>query len=330
MATNYQNVINQGLGIPAQGNNVLNNTLTSLNSNVTNNINNVTNTINNALTQASNFGINISSPIRGGHLQFPLDLTTRSDMAQYTYLAAFDKYTDYNVVSDYSNPLGQIYLPLPKELMSNYQSNWEAEDSGVAGAAADMEGSDFMNYLKILATHGGDTNVQRFFKRTGVTVDGKHIIPNPFKYVQWKGPELRRFDFTFDCVPHSGAEADVLNEIIWTLKKYVHTPTTTAFGAALEQPPIWNIKFADRDNMEVNSAGTKVWPGNKYLFQLKNFAINNVRVDYTKFGNVFHNVDSKGAGHHAPNGVEITLSMIETEILIQKDFEDTYPDHVTF
>ena len=262
-----------------------------------------------------------SSKIPNGYLQFPSDLTSRDDISQYTYMAAYDNYTDYNAVADYREPLGQIYLPLPKELMSNYSSSWSEEDFQEAGAFNEGMGTFFEN-LKGQITTGGDSSVQRFIKAKTKT------IANPFKYVQWRGPQLRHFDFTFECVPHSGAEADTLNQIIWTLKKYIHSPSGQ-FSPNLEQPPIWNIKFADRDNMEAKETGGSSWPANKYLFELKNFAITNLRVDYTKFGSVFHSADSTGAGLHAPNGVELTISMMETEILTQADFSETYPNKAT-
>ena len=161
--------------------------------------------------------------------------------------------------------------------------------------------------------------------------------------MQWKGPDFRTFNFTFDLVSSSAEEAETLNKIIWWFKKYVHTPSK-ALDGVMVQPPLWNIKFVDGKDqvatiqntngitdpqipgLNVSNVGNV---GNKYLFQLKDCAITSFDVDYTSKGSSFHGPDASGNGNHAPTNVKLTISFTETAILTQEDFEATYPNRAT-
>ncbi len=265
-----------------------------------------------------------SNPIAGGWLQFPINLTNRADVTQYTYFAARDKATNYNTIDETSKFLGQVYLPLPRELIATYKSTWETRDLGLLGAVQSGWSGAAGNTFKNLA--------RKFTNGAPVLKDLilDKIIPNPYKYVQWKGPEFRTFTFTYDLVATSGLEAEKLNEIIWTFKKYVHT-SSSAYEGSMRQPPLWNILFADKTNESSNAiTGATQWPGNKFLFQLKDCAITSFEVDYTTKGNVFHRQGLDGQGFHAPNGVKLTFQFTETMVLTQKDYGNTYPNRVTF
>lgn len=267
-----------------------------------------------------------SNPIAGGWLQFPINLTNRADVTQYTYFAARDKATNYNTIDETAKFLGQIYLPLPRELIATYKSNWETKDLGIFGAHGD--GESFLGQIG----NAGKNLGSKITNNMPIVKDWMRdqSIPNPYKYVQWKGPEFRTFTFTYDLVATSGLEAEKLNEIIWTFKKYVHT-SSSAYDGSMRQPPLWNILFADKTNESSNAiTGATTWPGNKFLFQLKDCAITSFEVDYTTKGNVFHRQGLDGQGFHAPNGVKLTFQFTETMVLTQKDYGDTYPNKVTF
>lgn len=253
----------------------------------------------------------ISASIPGGYLQFPANITTRPDISQYTYLGAHSNISEYNEVVDRIHPLGSLYLPLPKDLSVGYKSNWSTTDMG-ASASPDAKAL-FTNIGTNIMT-GGDSFVQNYAKMK------LKAISNPFKYTEYKGPELRSFTFSWDLVPTTGAEADALNKIIWTLKKYIHTPSS-AFDGMLAQPPIWDIGFIDRINSDRSA--------NKYLFQLKDCAISSLDINYFANGRAFHGEGSDKTGFHAPNGVNITIQFTETTILTQNDFGQNYTDKAT-
>lgn len=256
--------------------------------------------------------------VPNGYLQFPKDLTNRNDITQYTYFAPYDKFNSYNSIVSTEKPLGQLYLPLPKELNVSYKTNWETKDMGAAGAGN-------------LADAGANAIAQEVLNRDTILSNWAKIAtkttPNPYKQVMWKGPEFRTFTFSFELVPSNGEESDSLNQIIWVFKKYMHTPSGFS-EATLNQPPLWNVKFVDaksKGNLGstlANQNGQKATnPGNPYLFQLKDCAMTSFDVDYTIKGNAFHMKDLKdGRGFHAPNGVKITIGLTETSILTQWDY----------
>jgi len=137
---------------------------------------------------------------------------------------------------------------------------------------------------------------------------------NPMKLLNWNAPDFRSFSFSWELVPSSGKEAEELNQIIYWLKRYIHTPSSST-DTTLDYPPLWDINFMD---------ATTTAQENKFLFKLKECAITNIAVDYTAKGNVFHRTGKDGLGHHAPNGVKLTVAFTETKILTQNDFGDSY------
>jgi hypothetical protein len=268
--------------------------------------------------------IQTTGQIDGGFLQFPSDLTKRPDITQYTYFAPHQDYSEYNAIASKSLPLGQIYLPLPKELNPSYKTEWETKDM--------ME--EATSTLSSLSSKLGNVAKLSNTINNSLVKAVTHAAVNPFKMVQWKGPEIRTFTFSFELVASSGQEADDLNKIIWYFKKYMHT--SGAYNdLTLPQPPLWNIKFVDagqfnsgkRQNLDVEDFSAN--PGNKYLFQLKDCAMTSFDVDYTAKGNAFHDGDIYKKGYHAPNGVRLTMAFTETSILTQGDFYESYPGIAT-
>ena len=254
--------------------------------------------------------------IPGGSLEFPSDILNRSDITQYTYFAPHDKYASYGGIET-DVPKGQIYLPLPKELNASYKTAWETKD--LAEEAAATVGAVSKKAGAVVS------GVKGIFDN-GFVKEATHGIINPFKAVQWKGPEIRTFSFTFELIASSGKEADIINRIIWTFKKFMHTPDSYTSMTGLRQPPLWNIKFVDA----VQNSGGSAAAGNKYLFQLKDCAMSDFSVDYTNKGNAFHSTGLDGKGFHAPNGVKISISFTETSILTQEDFGQDYQEKATY
>ena len=272
------------------------------------------------------------------YIQFPRNLLGRSDITQYTYL-----YCKHETILDsegnqQKTNLGAIYLPLPLELNVDYKSNWSSADSGISGTSgiqtaiksAYQTGRLNAEEAKRILMEAGmpaaqDTawyaGAKMSFEaaegvgRAGVENAIQRVL-NPMKLLNWNAPDFRSFTFTYELTPANGEEAESLNEIIYWLKRFIHTPSAPG-SATLLYPPLWDIHFIDA------TAGDGKSP-NKFLFKTEECAITGVSVDYLAKGRVFHRTGEDGKGYHAPNGVKISIAFTETKILTQNDFGNTY------
>lgn len=286
------------------------------------------------------FDVNNLKKINSGgneYIQFPSDLLGRKDISQYTYLSCKDHKFDWKGTSKKTN-LGAIYLPLPKELNANYKSNWTSADGGALGRSAGQSAiralktgniasdalgmgaieqtAEYRVGKKLLDMGGG---VADKLGGEGGRTAMEHAlgqVVNPMKLLNWNAPDFRTFSFSWELMPMSGSESDDLNQIIYWLKRYIHTPSNRQ-AVTLDYPPLWDIHFVD--------AYAAKGVGNKYLFTTKECAITDISVDYTAKGKAFHRVGKDGKGFHAPNGVTLSISFSETTILTQEDFGTTYP-----
>lgn len=278
------------------------------------------------------------------YIQFPNDLLNRSDIQQYTKLVCKDNEISWNGTTTKRTYLGAIYLPLPAELNVEYRSDWSSEAAGWSGttgmqsAMKDAVGSastgsaTFNGFQKAAASAIQDAAnykvaaaIQEKAAEAGmgaVVQKALQKVVNPMKLLLWNSPDFRTFSFSFDLVPVNGSEAEDLNQIIYWLKRYIHTPSAPD-AITLDYPPLWDIEFVDSQNFSSQSKP------NKFLFKTSECAITNINVDYTAKGKVFHRVGEDNNGYHAPNGVKISISFMETKILTQKDFGDTYSNEAT-
>ena len=257
------------------------------------------------------------------YIQFPRNLLGRSDITQYTYL-----YCKHETILDsegnqQKTNLGAIYLPLPLELNVDYKSNWSSADSGITGTPGIQTagGLNVGEAGRILKDAAGYAGAKILFEaaegvgRAGVENAIQRVL-NPMKLLNWNAPDFRSFTFTYELTPANGEEAESLNEIIYWLKRFIHTPSAPG-SATLLYPPLWDIYFIDA------TAGDGKSP-NKFLFKTEECAITGVSVDYLAKGRVFHRTGEDGKGYHAPNGVKISIAFTETKILTQNDFGNTY------
>lgn len=263
----------------------------------------------------------------GSYIQFPKNLFERNDITQYIYFSAYEvEFMGDNAKVYDKTSLGQIYLPLPKSLQVSYKSNWQSANAGGTEAArkafageGDVNVGDVAIYSALKAADEELGGAQAAFSKMAI---------NPMKIIQWESPDFRQFSFTWELVPTSGADAEAMNKVLYYFKKLIQSPPPAdAYRAyALRQPPLWNIKIADKLNQQTtNVNGQNVWAGNRFLFQLKDCAITNVDIDFLDKGAVFHRKGVDGLGEHAPNGVRLTIGFTETSILTQEDFQDNYP-----
>lgn len=262
------------------------------------------------------------------YVQFPINLLSRSDIGQYTSLHCNAMQTETWSGKDKKTFLGSIYLPLPKELGVSYSSNWSSVEGGMMGTAESQNLIDNLRSGQFDEAKAGAWEASLksgkyslakagwgVLEASGLRETLEHSIQrvlNPMRLLNWSAPDFRSFTFTWELTPSSGKEAEELNQIIYWVKRYIHSPSDSN-DITLKYPPLWNIRFIDAQSDKRN--------GNKFLFKTDQCAITNVSVDYTAKGNVFHRVGEDGQGFHAPNGIRLSISFTETKILTQSDFD---------
>lgn len=266
------------------------------------------------------------------YIQFPSDLLNRKDIGQYTYLSCKDTKFDWQGKSK-KTVLGAVYLPLPKELNVDYKSNWSSADGGagtlyidsIKGISEAFKTGSLNAAINPMSETAGYMGAKKIAEAAGAVGAREALenqlgrVLNPMKLLNWQTPDFRSFSFTWDLVPTAGQEAEDLNQIIYWLKRYIHTPSAPS-EITLQYPPLWDIHFVDSSAGSINDG-----IGNKFLFTTKECAITNISVDYTSKGNVFHRTGTDGKGHHAPNGIRLSIQFTETSILTQSDFGTAYP-----
>lgn len=266
-----------------------------------------------------------SGRIEGGSTHFPENLFGRNDITQFTSFSAYDLgFADpsQNVKGYNKNIIGSIFLPLPKEMRVSYDSSWSHAAGGLGEIARGSIKAGVDTESILAGSQEAISNVAGY--QMSKLIDLNNIgqmltkqVVNPMAVALWQAPEFRKFTFTWDFVPISATDSEKMRKVIFYFKKLVHTPSSSS-SMGLKTPPIWDIKFMDKTKSE----------GNKHLFQLKDFAITNVSIDYYAKGSIFHRDD------HAPNGVTLSLDLMETSVLTQADFggsdsKNFYPNYPT-
>lgn len=288
---------------------------------------------------SSNLINNLVSINSGGndYVQFPDDLLSRSDVTQYTYFTCYtDSVENWQGIKKRTY-LGSIYLPLPRDLSSGYKSSWSSAEGGIFAKAGESlanlgsaiyAGTDIPGSAWEGLKGTGGYAAMKASLEAAETIGAKAAIENatqrtlnPMNLLNWKSPDFRSFSFTWELVPSSGKEAEILNQVLYWLKRYIHTPSDPS-DITLKFPPLWDIIFVDSQGLNGNA-------GNKFLFRAKQCAITDINVEYNTKGNAYHRVGEDGQGYQAPNGIKLSISFTETTILTQKDFGDSYSDNST-
>lgn len=285
--------------------------------------------------QATNIINNLVPINKSGndYIQFPNNLLSRSDITQYAYLKCKSKTQSGWSTNKKATHLGSVFLPLPRGISNSYKSNWGMVEGGLkAAAVAEVKktaGADWENKLETALGGTGHAvgyaakkAIHTTFEAAGagdVYQNAMKEVMNPMNLLNWKAPDFRSFSFSWELVPSSAEEAESLNEIIYWMKRYIHSPSGPT-ESTLKYPPLWDIQFVD--SRGGSGVGNK--QANKFLFETKECAITDISIDYNAFGNAYHRGDENGIGYHAPNGIKLSISFTETRIITQTDYGDSY------
>jgi hypothetical protein len=199
-----------------------------------------------------------------------------------------------------------IQLPIPRDLRESFdldvgQTPLGAKTGGISdfvvdvarGAGDKVQGSMFaMVYAGLAQTFEG-TEANALGQILGA-------VPNPHLQALFSGVELRTHTFQWTFAPRNPTESANLKAIINEIKKNSLPSYSTTGTAALQYPPMVDIKLM---------------PWGSGLINFKKCLIKSVSVNYAPAG-----LPSFFAGTRDPTMIQLELQMLETEIQTAKDY----------
>jgi hypothetical protein len=227
---------------------------------------------------------------------------------------------------------GTILLPMQPALSETSSIDWgddklnafQAIAAGALGGAMEALGT-FGNYEELkqklgkeLNSLGADANkiltdqqlegfVKSYFagKIVGANVLGRSTgsVINPNLELLFNGPRLRQFNFNFKLTPREPAEASVIREIIFRLKK--HSSPKRSNGQLF-------LKFPDIFKLEYVYQGSGQHP---FMNKFKPCALTQVSVDYTPDGSYMT---------YGENGSMTSYNLALSFGEIEPNYEDEY------
>lgn len=267
-----------------------------------------------------------------------LDLTKKRDN---TIKSLKTSKGNYNKKEDI---LGSILLPIPQNISSTNSTGW-GEDSinpfaayGLGLASNVMNsgpslgdffkgllsaGSDIAGAGKSLVQSGEAQQLSNaFFASKAVNLLGGNTsfegvlarstgqILNPNTELLFNGVKLRSFNFSFNLAPRNGDEAEMVKNIIRTLKISMSPSTTIENGSAtgifLQSPNVFRLKYKTGSN------------NHQFLNSFVIAALTNVQVNYTGSGTYMTYDD----GSKTPVHMVMQLSFQELSPVYAEDYDN--------
>lgn len=139
------------------------------------------------------------------------------------------------------------------------------------------------------------------------------VAPNPNPSVQFTGPDLREFNFSWTLYPKSPRMSKNIDQMIKKLKAAAlpgHSFNNST--AILNYPDLCQINFFPWDSG--GKSDNWGWT-DKSIIRIKKCFIKNVRVNYSEQGN-----PSFFQGTELPTTYRINLTLQETEYMLSKDW----------
>lgn len=236
--------------------------------------------------------------------------------------------------------LGSILLPIPQNISSTNSTGW-GEDSinsfeamGLGLAAGAMTADNFFEGIggalkggaegvkaiaqsgeaqglanaffasKVVNALGGNTSFE------GVLARSTGQILNPNTELLFNGVKLRSFNFSFNLAPRNGDEAEMVKNIIRTLKINMSPSTTiengNATGIFLQSPNVFRLKYKTGSN------------NHQFLNSFIVAALTNVQVNYTGSGTYMTYDD----GSKTPVHMVMQLSFQELNPVYAEDYDN--------
>ena len=212
-----------------------------------------------------------------------------------------------------------IRLPIPLSLSDSYNIDVNNHEYGMLGvkdpyaalAAGDTKADEFMREMSAAEGFGvgrvlSNAVLEVAALMPGVSDSGfgktaqsiKGVVRNPHLTTIFEGVKLRAFSFTWKLAPKSKDEAREINNIIKTLKMYMH-PQIIAGGFALDYPYIAAMEIVNTSSI---------------IPQVKDSFITHLDISNSAAGGLAFFEDGQ------PVISELTLGFQEIDILTRDDF----------
>ena len=257
-------------------------------------------------------------------LRYPADRPSSADFVSFQHV----KYSSRGGGGGGGGGGIVLYMPAPAPAVSNV-NRWNNSGERFAGPIGQFKRNIAQGGADLIA-NTTDFNVDRFgknvqqsmeqFQGTKVGPMARHFgmntlanatgmtgqqlmsvtrgeIYNPNLEMFYEGPDLRSFDFSFQCAPKSSADAQAIKAIVAEFKKW-SAPEES--GNKLKLPHVWKVGYGGA--------------AKQYYNKFKTAALTNINVQYNA-GIDSHMTFSDGS----PIVTGFTLSFTETEIITRKD-----------
>jgi len=211
---------------------------------------------------------------------------------------------------------GTIALPVPANLQTAYNIQYDTPELGMAGQAIKpfdrnmygIQGMDngttgqniAQSALGVAATFGGAESLLSNPLARGALKVGFGIAVNPQKIVLLHGVNFRRHQFTYRLSPRNLDESRRINKIIQKFKYHAHP--------GLAGGPLF-FRYPEFFEITTNS---------NYTFNIGPSVLETITVDYHGQGFPAYHRDKNENEGNAPAEVILSLSFLETEILTKE------------
>ena len=204
-----------------------------------------------------------------------------------------------------------IQLPIPRDLKENFDLDVSSKAQGaLAGGLADL-GTDLLRGAGD-TTKGGEFAIlygvlAQKFEGAAADALGQSLgaVPNPHLQAIFSGVDLRTHTFQWTFAPRNVQESKNLKAIVTEIKKNSLPAYSTTGTAALQYPPMVEIKLM---------------PWGNDLIKFKKCLIKSVSVNYAPAGLPSFFASQPGDTEKYPTMIQLEIQMLETEIQTAKDY----------
>ena len=269
----------------------------------------------------------------GGRLSYPLNDPVGLDYIKIDIIKYIPSLSAGGGQGRYRNSQSQgtIFLPMQPALSETTSIDWGGDTlnelqrtlvdvvGGALGAAGQSQGikQAYQTMIDTFKRAGQDVsgylneqNLEDFVKAyfagkiVGTNVTGRKTgqVINPNLELLFNGPRLRQFKFNFKLTPREPAEAQVIRDIILTLKR-ASAPKKTEGKLFLKFPDIFKLEYIYQGSGQ-----------HPFMHKFKPCALTNLSVDYTPDGSymTYKDVPSMTA-------YNLSLSFGEIEPIYEED-----------
>ena len=191
-------------------------------------------------------------------------------------------------------------LPLPNSMRDSQSHGWNTSESFASTAIKKTMDAGIGAVTRKIGGSGFD--VASIAREVSHRIGNRQPIVNPMYWQEYKGSDPRTFNFLWDLVPSSQAEANQIMTILRKLKQYT-SPKLTALELGLLSPYTFDIQIA---NGKIND-----------IMKLDNLAVRSIDIDYVADGAVQFHHDG------TPKHMTLQIQFAELRTTVADDYDGT-------